>query len=237
MGAARFSRTSSPKWRSTKLAALSSSFSGWLRGGSWRSSSTLVPKHRAINAGQRGTSRQRHSHFQLSAQDVDDAGHALLAAGGQAIDIWTSDEHGARAQRESFEHISAAAHAAIHQNGKAIAHAVGDARQSVNGGRHGVQIASTVVGNDDARHAGFGGNGGVIGIEYAFEQQRNFGDRQQPVNIFPSEAINEQPGKGALLGHGTSGRFHDLFQVWHLDARRQVKVGALLAVARAIYRR
>jgi len=103
-------------------------------------------------------------------------GHALLAAGGQAINIWTSDEHGARSQRESFEHISAAAHAAIHQHGKAIAHAVGDARQSVNGGRHGIEIARAVVGNDDARHPGFGGNG-VVAISGSTDfKSSNFGE-------------------------------------------------------------
>src|SRR5258708_35742804 len=58
-------------------------------------------------------------------------------------------------------------------------------REGVNRGGDGVEIPGTVIRDDDAVGAVVDGAGGVVGIENAFEQEREAGDRAQPVDVGP----------------------------------------------------
>src|SRR5438552_4115348 len=65
-----------------------------------------------------------HGQGQLRAQNVEHAFDALLAEGGEPVDVGSANSHGARSDREGFIDVRAPAKAAVHQHRDLAAHGV-----------------------------------------------------------------------------------------------------------------
>src|SRR5262245_35932606 len=80
-----------------------------------------------------GLARERHGGPELAAQDVERAGYAGRAVGGQAPQDRAPNRNHGGAEREALQHRRAAGEAAVHDDGCAPRHRIRDGRQRVDG--------------------------------------------------------------------------------------------------------
>ena len=97
----------------------------------------------------------RHRAADLTAIDVKSPLRARFAGSGSAIQGAASDQNHLRAERKRLHDVAAAAHAAVEENGRAIADGLHDVRQHFDRGGGGVAVTSAMVGHDDAVRAMF----------------------------------------------------------------------------------
>ncbi len=108
-----------------------------------------------------------HRVDELLAQDGQDARDPRLALGRQAPDRWATHYDRAGTQRERLQDVGAAAHAPVHEDGNPSGHLGHDLGQGGEPGGRSVELAPSVVRDNDAVHAGLNGQLGVLGGEQA----------------------------------------------------------------------
>ena len=76
-----------------------------------------------------GHPEQLHRPDHVGAEDVDGAGDAGVAAGGEAVGVGAADQDRAGAEAERLDDVAAAADAAVHEDLDAAVDRVHDRRQ------------------------------------------------------------------------------------------------------------
>src|SRR5262245_47495607 len=115
-----------------------------------REPSALRPQQLALDLLQARRAAQGHGRLELVAQNVDDALHSRRAVDGQAPQIGTPDQDRAGAERDRLDDVRPPANAAVEEEHHAPLNGLGDGRQRLDRRRRGVEVAATVVGDDDA---------------------------------------------------------------------------------------
>lgn len=82
-----------------------------------------------------------------------------------------ADQHTLRTERQRFEHVAAAAYAAVEEDGRAAADRGGRPAQQIDRGRRAVEIPSAMVRDDDGVHAFAAGALGVIRVHQPLHQE------------------------------------------------------------------
>src|SRR5205814_7789879 len=95
--------------------------------------------------------------------------------------------------------VGAASDAGVHEDFHAVAHAVGDRRQGVEGCRHVVELAAAVVRHDHRVDAEVGCLAGVGGGEDPFEGERAVPCLADPVDVVPAQGAVEHVGQGGVV--------------------------------------
>ena len=109
----------------------------------------------------------------LRAQDLEDVARPGLAGGCQSPQRRAPDEHGARAQRKRHQHVRSAPDAAVHEHLDASVDRLDALGQQVDRRLDRVELATPVVGDDDARGAVLAGQPRVLGGLDALEEHRH----------------------------------------------------------------
>src|SRR4051812_46427023 len=84
--------------------------------------------------------RDRHRVVELILDVLENGEDSFLAAGGQAPEVRTPDEHSAGAQRKRLEDIGAASHSSVQEHRDAPLHRVDDLRQDRDRSGRSVQL-------------------------------------------------------------------------------------------------
>src|SRR2546422_2766189 len=87
----------------------------------------------AREVGDPRTAREAHRRADFLTQDLEGAGNAGGAGGGETPEGGSPDRHHLRPARQSLHHIGPAREAAVDHDVDAIAHGVGDGGQRVDG--------------------------------------------------------------------------------------------------------
>ena len=135
----------------------------------------------------RAAAGERKHPLQLLAQDRQRPGNARFAAGGEAIQGGTTEQHTIGAQREGLGDIRATAKAAVNQHLHAVTHRCDDFGQGFNRRRRAIQAAATVVGHHHALGAKLPCQQRVLGGEHALDQQRTAPLRPHPGDVIPAQ--------------------------------------------------
>jgi hypothetical protein len=102
-----------------------------------------------------------------AAHDVKDVADAGRAAGRQAPQAGTADQHRAGAERERLDHVAAAAHAAVEQHLGLAADGLRYRRKGADRRRGPVEVVAAVVGHRDSVRTGGYGAPRVVGAHDA----------------------------------------------------------------------
>src|SRR5690606_9314370 len=107
------------------------------------------------------------------------------ASGSKSVDVWPPDEAGAGTERHGLQHVRAAADAAVHEDLHAPTCRLDDRRQDVDGGRHAIELAAAVVGDDNAVDAVFDHLLALVRADDALDQQRPLPDTADEIEVLP----------------------------------------------------
>src|SRR5579863_8565891 len=110
-----------------------------------------------VEGGDGGAAEKAEGAFDVGAKDLDGVGDAGLAGGGHAVSISAADEDGALSEAEGFDDIAAATNAAVEEDFGLMADGGDNFRERAECGGDGVELAATVIGNDDGRSAEING--------------------------------------------------------------------------------
>jgi hypothetical protein len=129
--------------------------------------------------------------------------HALLAGDGETPDIETSQQHGASAEGQSLDGVGAVANATVEEDGHFLLDCGGDGGERVECGDGSVDLAASVVGDDDGVDAVVEGQAGVVGVQDSFQQNGQTSLPAEPGEIAPGEGgVREQSCPEANGGRG-----------------------------------
>src|SRR5207249_10013250 len=109
------------------------------------------------------------------------------AAGREAPEDRTPDEHGARAERERLQDVRPAPDAAIDQDLDPTRDLVEHLGQGVEAGLRPVELAPAMVRDDDGGDTVLDRKMRVLGGHDALEDERKRADRAQPLERVPGE--------------------------------------------------
>ena len=116
----------------------------------------------------------------------------FLPAGGETPERHPAGEHGLRAEGERRGHVGAAPDAAVEQHLQPVADRVDDVGQRLDRRHRSVELAATVIRDDDAGSPVLRGQDGILAVEDALDDDghRNGGD--EPLQVRPVERRVEQ---------------------------------------------
>ena len=135
-----------------------------------------------------GQPRRRQREPDLGLEELEHVPRSLLAACGEPPEGRPPDQHGLRAERERLDHVGPPAHAAVEEDLGPAGDRLHDLGQGVEGRGDPVELAPSVIGDDDAGAAVLTGEQRVLGREDALDQQRQRALLAQPLEVAPGEA-------------------------------------------------
>mmetsp|Transcript_39042 Transcript_39042/g.79836 ORF Transcript_39042/g.79836 Transcript_39042/m.79836 type:complete len:543 (+) Transcript_39042:106-1734(+) len=148
---------------------------------------------------------QAHDHLQLVLQHVDHAHDAVLAVRGQGVQDRTAHTAGLRTQSNCLEDVATTTDTSINENGKVLLGSAcllqgfHDLRQHLNARTAGVELTSTVVGQDAASQTSLEGLNGILSTLHTLQEHLHGGNLLEPWHVLPVEArVN-------VAADGTSG--------------------------------
>lgn len=124
---------------------------------------------------------------------------AQRARHGQGVDLQAADEHRVGPQRQRLEHVATTADATIEQQRTVRPHGRAHRRQRAQARGRAVQAAPAVVGDHQSRHSPRLQGGGVLGMQYTLDPDRQTALGQQPVEIRPARRLVHQALEDATL--------------------------------------
>src|SRR4029077_8654975 len=108
-----------------------------------------------------------HGAFQVGAEDGDGSVNARFSCGGETIGVGASEQDGARAHADCLDDVAAAAHASVHQDFDLAVHGLYNFRQNAQGCGNAVQLAASVIGDDNAGGSDIDRTAGIVAGEDA----------------------------------------------------------------------
>src|SRR5207253_10465056 len=90
---------------------------------------------------------QRHGGHDFVFENFENSYQACLTRSGEAPTLELTDGHGARAERDSFEHVAAANDTAVEQDLGPTTDCVNNFRQHVDGRPTVIELTSAVIGD------------------------------------------------------------------------------------------
>src|SRR5690606_10991110 len=99
--------------------------------------------------GDRCAADQAHGALGFPAQGFEHPGDTLLATAGKAVQVGAAHHASAGPHGHRLDDLAAAANTTVDDDFNAITHRVGNLRHHIDGGRGAIQLAATVVGDDD----------------------------------------------------------------------------------------
>ena len=127
---------------------------------------TILDECRAQVGGTRA-SDQRERRVDLLAQDAEHVGCSLFAERREPVKRCASQHHRACAERQGLHHVGAAPKTAIDQNGAVDPR--GNLGELLDSRRDVLQLASAVIGDDDAVDAQLNATLGIFGAQQALD--------------------------------------------------------------------
>src|SRR5216683_461946 len=146
-----------------------------------------------------------HADLELFADDIERGRNAPFAHRGKPIEIGTSDQATARAERLGLENILARTNAAIEEDFDAVTDRACDLGKDGGGGRRSVELPPAMVGYHDAIDPCRCGGLGVLQIRNALEHQLSGPKAANPVDVSPTQGLIEMivgPGAGTQQAGG-----------------------------------
>src|SRR5947199_385755 len=141
----------------------------------------------AREVGDPRTAREAHRRADFLTQDLEGAGNAGGAVGGETPEGGSPDRHHLRPARKPLHHIGPAREAAVDHDVDAIAHGVGDGGQRVDGRLRLVELTTAVVGDPDQAHPHVRGAAGVAHRHDPLQPHRELRRLHQPQDVVPRE--------------------------------------------------
>jgi hypothetical protein len=126
-----------------------------------------------------------HRQLQLLPQYLHDPPHALGTVHGEPPERGPAHEDGPRSQRERLGDVGPAANAAIQVDLGASRDRIHDGQQRLHAGRDAIELAPAVGRDHDAAGAVLDRERRVLGMDYAFQDQGQSGQRPEPRHILP----------------------------------------------------
>ena len=120
---------------------------------------------------QGGNLQQAHGAAHLAGQDFDGAIHASLATGHQAVKVSAADQGELRTLGNRSDDVRAIHDAGIHSHVQILADFAGNLGQQLERHRSAIQLATTVVGQDDSVHAQVGQLLGIRQVLHTLDDQ------------------------------------------------------------------
>src|SRR5216110_3467288 len=173
----------------------------------------------AREVGDPRTAREAHRRADFLTQDLEGAGNAGGAVGGETPEGGSPDRHHLRPARKPLHHIGPAREAAVDHDLDAIAHGVGDGGQRVDGRLRLVELTTAVVGDPDQAHPHVRGAAGVAHRHDPLQPHRELRRLHQPQDVVPRETRLVLGGRPARVGR-------DLHGLARAQAREDVALAA-----------
>jgi len=129
--------------------------------------------------------------------DLQALAHTGFAHGAQAVQEGAADVDAAGAQGACAQHVLARANAAVHVDLDAVPHRLHDAGQALDAALGAIELASTVVGDDECVGARLHGQLGVAHVLDAFEDELATPAFLDPLHIAPVQRGVELAGRPA----------------------------------------
>src|SRR3954451_14382424 len=132
-------------------------------------------------------SEQFHGADYVGAEDVEGAGDAWTAGGGEGVGGGAADQDGAGAEGEGFDNVAAAADAAVEQHFDLAVHRFDHLGQ--NGDRRGdaVELAAAVIRYDDGIHTAIDRLARIVRGVHALRDDRTLPRLADPFEIIPAD--------------------------------------------------
>src|SRR5436309_3298045 len=105
---------------------------------------------RPVNALEGGAAGERHGQFEFGPQQLQHVADAFRAIYGQSPENRAANQDGSRTKSQGLEHVCPAAYAAIDENLAAPGNGLDNFRKSLDARQCGIQLPTTVIGDDDA---------------------------------------------------------------------------------------
>src|ERR1700730_1001181 len=122
---------------------------------------------------ERSASAQRHRVIELRAQQLENGRHPILSRRGKSPKRRSSDSDGRGSQRERLDDIRTAPDATVEQQRNSSGHRVRDPGQQLDRRGYGVELAPTVVRNDQRVDAMANREGGILGMRDSLQRDGN----------------------------------------------------------------
>ena len=142
-----------------------------------------------------GVAAQSEREIAVGEEIKKNVADALLAANGESPGVETAEQNRARAERERFEDVRAAANAAVEEHGNAAVDLADDGGQRVKAGDRAIDLAATVIRNDQAIDAGVESKRRIVRVQNAFQKNGQAGVLAKKREILPGErSVGEKSG-------------------------------------------
>ena len=140
-----------------------------------------------VEGGDGGAAEEAEGAFNVGAEDFEGAEGAGIAGRGHAVGVSAADEDTAGAEADGFDDVTAAANAAIHQHFGAAVDGGDDFRKRADGGIDGIELAATMIGDNDCCGAFIRGAARVVSREQAFHDDWAGPDFSNPDQVVPGD--------------------------------------------------
>ena len=145
------------------------------------------PHKLAAHVADRSASAQGQRASQLRAQHLEHLQNSFGAGHCESPEHGAADADGLRTERDGLHHIGAAPDSAVEQHRNASVNRRDNRRQKLDRGRNRVELASTVIGNDDRAYAPLDCESRVIGVRDAFQGDGQSCRLAKPINVLPGQ--------------------------------------------------
>ena len=168
------------------------------------------------------TTEQRHVARELGLQDLQRLDDAGFAARAEAVEMRPARRAGARPERERFQNVRAAAHAAVEDHLEAVAGGVDDLLEHVERRRREVELPAAVVADHDGGRADVGRALRILAGHDALDREWAAPFLDHPLGVLPGDAavdlrVQELNDAAELL----AARRRPVRDVRDLDLRRR----------------
>jgi hypothetical protein len=165
-----------------------------------------------VEGGGGGAAEEDEGALNVGAEDIEGAGDAGLASGGQSIGVGATDEDGFGAEAEGFDDVGTATNATIHEDFDAAVDGGNNFGQSAERGGDAVELAASVIGDDEGGGAFVHGAAGIVSGEHTFDDDGAGPDFAEPAKILPSDDRGGESGGDVDERHGTFARLDNILK-------------------------
>src|SRR5688572_3776743 len=138
--------------------------------------------------------REGKTDLQLTANDVEHCGHAVLPSRSERIQERLADQAGACAEREGLEDILTRLDATIEQHFTTTTHGIDDFRENRDGRRSAIQLSPTMIGNDQRIDTEGTGRSSILSVQNAFDDELARPGAANPIEVLPGHSRIELRG-------------------------------------------
>jgi len=150
-------------------------------------------------------SQQLERPNEVGPEDLDGSRHTGATAGRQPVRVGAAHEDGPSAEAERLHDVAAAADSSVQEDLGLSVHGGDHLRQDAQGRRDAIELAATVIGNDDGFDAVVDRAASVLARMNTLDDDRPLPGFPDPAEILPAHHRLLQGGATSAYGIGPSG--------------------------------